>query len=149
MTATNHTLTGAAIGFIIGKPELAIPLAIVSHYVLDAIPHFGASDPDKNIKSKIFRDYLIAEAFICAAIVAGLALLHPFNWVLAATCAFAAAAPDLLSFKRYYYTSHGKKWRPGLYSKFAHNIQWFEKPIGAVVEVTWAVACIIVLRPFL
>lgn len=39
MFITPHFLTGAAIAVAIDKPELAVPLALASHFVLDAIPH--------------------------------------------------------------------------------------------------------------
>src|SRR5438270_5495542 len=41
MTATNHAITGAAIALAVKKPELAIPLAFISHFALDAIPHYN------------------------------------------------------------------------------------------------------------
>ena len=149
MTATNHALTGAAIGLIIGQPLLAMPLALASHFVCDAIPHFGFANPRKAIKSNTFRNYLIAETFICAAIVAALAWLHPVNWQLAAVCAFIAASPDLLSINRYLSEIRGRQWRPSAYAKFAHGIQWFEKPIGAVVEVAWLIAIIVLVTPLI
>ncbi len=41
MTGFNHAVTGALIAGAVGNPFLAIPLAFASHFVLDAIPHFG------------------------------------------------------------------------------------------------------------
>ena len=32
---------GAVIAFTVKKPLLALPLAVLSHFVLDSIPHFG------------------------------------------------------------------------------------------------------------
>ena len=70
MTATNHALTGAAIGFIVGVPAIAIPLALISHFVLDAIPHFRSGiEGEKFMKANWFQNYLIAEATICGLIV--------------------------------------------------------------------------------
>jgi hypothetical protein len=153
MTATNHALTGTAIGLIVGQPWLALPLALLSHYVCDALPHFGLTEDEskkkKLLNSNLFRNYLIAEAVICGLIVLGLAILRPINWQLAAICAFVAAAPDLLSANRYFSAVRKKPWKPGWYSRFAHNIQWFEKPIGAVVEVAWLTAALVVISPFL
>lgn len=40
MTATNHALTGAVIALAINEPWLAIPLAFLSHFAIDAIPHW-------------------------------------------------------------------------------------------------------------
>lgn len=150
MTATNHALTGAVIGLVVGQPLIAVPAAFISHFVCDALPHFKVDMPIKKLlKSRGFRDYLIAEAFLCASLVALLALFRPQHWLLASICAFAAASPDLLSINQYLKTRNGKAWRPGLYKRFADGIQWFSKPIGAVVEVAWFAAAIILLVPFL
>jgi len=152
MTAINHALTGAAIGLIIGEPLVAVPAALTSHYVCDALPHFGfnlrAPAKRKAISTNGFRNYLLAEAALCLALVVVLALLKPQNWLLAAVCAFLAAAPDLFSVKRYLAIRHGRYWRPNLYSRFASNIQWFERPIGAAVEAAWLIAALVILLPF-
>lgn len=152
MTATNHAMTGAIIGLLVGQPLIAIPAAVASHFVCDAIPHFGFNSrwPERaKLKSKIFQNYLIVEVVACLLIVSCLLFLRPEHWLLASTCAFAAAAPDLLSANRYFTIRHNRSWRPNLYSKFAKNIQWFEQPIGAVVEIAWFIAAIIILIPFL
>jgi hypothetical protein len=41
MTATNHAITGAIIAVVIDKPVIALPLALLSHFAQDALPHFG------------------------------------------------------------------------------------------------------------
>lgn len=40
MTATAHALVSAAIAKTIPNPYLAIPLAIISHFIMDAVPHW-------------------------------------------------------------------------------------------------------------
>jgi hypothetical protein len=40
MTATAHALVSAAIARAVPNPYLAIPLAITSHFIMDAIPHW-------------------------------------------------------------------------------------------------------------
>lgn len=42
MTATAHALIGAAIAAKVINPFLAIPLAIISHFALDLVPHWDA-----------------------------------------------------------------------------------------------------------
>lgn len=152
MTATNHAITGATIGVIVGEPLIAMPAAFLSHFVCDAIPHYRSGDFDKNgdkaMKTMAFRNYLILEAFICFVIVLIFAILQPINWQLAVVCAFLAASPDLFTFNRFRKTRQGKKWKPNLYSRFAAGIQWFEHPIGAVVEVVWFAAAIVFLAPY-
>lgn len=145
MTATNHALTGAVIGLVVASP-VAVVLALLSHYVLDVIPHYGSAEPESaRLKSSLFRNYLFVEAFLCFLIVVSLAVRQPVHWQLAAVCAFAAASPDLLSIKRYLTVRAGKAWKPTGYFRFASGIQWFERPIGAVVEAAWAVFMLVLL----
>lgn len=49
MRAINHTITGATIGALIQNPVIALPIALISHLVLDIIPHSG----DKNINKEV------------------------------------------------------------------------------------------------
>jgi hypothetical protein len=150
VTAINHALTGAAIGLVVGEPLIALPAALASHYICDALPHWTPdTPPDKRLRSSAFRNYLIAEALLCFALVVVLALTRPEHWALAAVCAFVAASPDLLWIPRYIKTLSGKQWKPSAYSKFALNIQWFTKPVGAVVEIVWFIAAIVIILPFI
>ena len=150
MTATNHALTGAAIGLLVGEPLIAIPVAIISHFVCDALPHYDAKIPGTGrIASKTFRNYLIAEAALCLLIVLVLCILQPQNWLLASVCAFAAAAPDFGWINKFVKARRGVVHKPNLFSRFAENIQWFHRPIGGVVELAWAVAAIAIIVPFL
>jgi hypothetical protein len=149
MRAINHALTGALIGLTIGEPLVAVPAALASHYVCDAIPHYGSGLPkQEDIRSLLFKRLLYADAVLCLTLVLLLGINKPPHWELAGVCAFAAVAPDLLSFNRYAKTNAHKKWRPGAYTTFAQAIQWFERPIGAVVEVVWFVAMLTLLAPF-
>ncbi|HVV67319.1 MAG TPA: hypothetical protein VHB72_04635 [Candidatus Saccharimonadales bacterium] len=150
MTATNHALTGAIIGLVIGEPLIAVPAALASHYICDVIPHFKRDmSADKLLKSKWFRNYLVVDASLCLLLVAGLAIFRPEHWFLASVCAFIATSPDMLSIGGYIKTRRGQQWKQGLYTKVAHGIQWFERPIGAVVEIAWFAAALVLLVPFL
>ena len=150
MTAINHALTGTAIGLLIGEPLLAVPAAVASHFVCDALPHFGPSmSTTKLFKSTSFRNYLVIEALLCFSVVLTLAIVQPTHWQLAALCAFLAASPDLLWINPYLKIRHGKHWKLSLYAKFAGGIQWFQRPIGAAVEIAWFIGCLVILTPFM
>lgn len=41
MLETPHVIIAAAIAAKIGRPELALPLALASHFVLDMVPHWN------------------------------------------------------------------------------------------------------------
>lgn len=42
MTATAHALIGASIAVKVANPYLGIPLAILSHFIADLVPHWDA-----------------------------------------------------------------------------------------------------------
>jgi hypothetical protein len=151
MRAINHALTGAAIGLLVAEPVIAVPAAFVSHYVCDAIPHYGRGiAEEKELNSTSFRVSLVVDAGLCALLVLILALRRPQHWVLAAVCAFVAASPDLLSINRYREARRNQPIKRNWYTKLANDeLQWFERPIGAVVEVAWFIAGIIILAPFI
>ena len=41
MFVSNHILSGALIGSYVANPAVAVVLSFMSHFVLDALPHFG------------------------------------------------------------------------------------------------------------
>ncbi len=145
MTATNHALTGAIIGFTVAVP-VAFVVAVLSHFVLDALPHFGTTESvESRIKNTWFEKYLIAEFVICVSIVLFLRVQSPSFWFVPAVCAFLAASPDLVTYRKFSAIRGGRDFTPNIYERFASNIQWFEKPIGAVVEVAWLISAIVLL----
>ena len=96
MRSINHALAGAFIGLEISNPVVAVPVAFVSHYICDVIPHYGGGKPEREeINSNSFQVLLILDVCLCALLVLVLALYHPRHWILAAICAFVAASPDL------------------------------------------------------
>ncbi len=146
MRAINHALTGTVIGLAISEPAIALPVAFLSHYVCDAIPHYGGNGSEQEeINSRSFRILLVVDALLCAALVALLALYRPHRWLQAALCAFLAASPDLFSIPRYRSLRKHKSFRPNLYERLAKNLQWFEHPIGAVVEVVWGIGMVVLI----
>jgi hypothetical protein len=148
--AINHSLTGTVIGLVVQQPAIAIPVALVSHWICDAIPHFGSGISEKHaLESKGFERLLYIDTILCIALVVVLAILKPDHWQLAAFCAFVAASPDFLSFNRWRLMRRGLKSKLTLYGRFAKGIQWFERPIGGVVEIAWAIAAIILIAPFI
>lgn len=138
MVATNHALTGALIGLTVSNPLVAVVAAFFSHFVLDAIPHFGMG---KNfVNTKAFKIMLSVDASLCIALVGALFWLHHSYWLVPAICAFAATSPDLWHIRSFQRSLSGKVYEPGLIARFSAKIQWFERPIGAVIEAVWAVA---------
>ena len=56
MTATSHAIIGTVIAARIGNPALAIPIALASHFLVDALPHW---DTSYHRRSKSRRKFLI------------------------------------------------------------------------------------------
>lgn len=54
MTAATHFVVGAALAFQIDNPGLALPLAFLSHFVIDVIPHHQLRkyNPWQHLKGK-------------------------------------------------------------------------------------------------
>ena len=92
MLITNHVLSGAVIGAVARRPAAAFTLGVASHFVLDAIPHWGDWGDDKSVFMRVaVRDGL-----------AGLAVMGAFTAVAEPSARLAilagmagAALPDL------------------------------------------------------
>lgn len=135
MRAINHALTGAVIGLVSGEPLLALPAAVVSHFVCDMIPHHGGG----SLRSRWFAGALVIDGALCVGLVALLAITQPAHWLLAAVCAFAAAAPDFIWVDKYVAAVRGLPYHAGRFADFSKRIQWSETPAGSIVEVVWFV----------
>jgi len=142
MTATNHMLTGAVVAISIQQPWLVVPLAFISHFVLDSLPHFGINESDASIRNKDLRflyilamDVVLAIAFL---IYVPLVLHHAVAWWVVLVGMLAAWIPDAVWVRHFMHhlrgNVHHKKSR---LSRFHQRIQWFERPPGLIVEVAW------------
>jgi hypothetical protein len=130
MTGFNHVLTGSAIALIVRDPLLAAPLALVSHFILDAIPHFD--HPHYQYGSKYFAGIMVADGVISIGSVVLIMLAVPsLAWVIA-LCAFVAILPDF--FWLYYYLNGRPQW---WFFKFHSRIQWYERTPGLFVEASY------------
>jgi hypothetical protein len=142
MTTLNHAVTGAVIAVAIKAPALAIPLALLSHYVCDAIPHFGIHEHDhvKRNASLLFRAVTITSVagMLLLLVLAPLRGYHDVSWVTVIACMVAAALPDIVWVPMYFRELKSKQEKPlGKFDRFHQVIQWYEKPLGLSVEAIW------------
>lgn len=132
MTATNHGLFGAVIAITLHKyPAAAIVLAPFSHFLLDAIPHFGGL----SIHSKKFFKLLKLDATVAVLSTLWVAYLWPADYWLVVICAFLSASPDLMWI--YYEYINPKLKKVHAVPRFHSWIQWSQTGRGAIVEFVW------------
>ncbi len=153
MTLTNHALTGALIGALTHNPAIALPAALLSHFVCDALPHFGPGKQAKRyLKSALFAHTLLIDVLACIGLAVVLVVVKAPNWPLLVSCAFLATLPDLGWLPGYIRVRNGKQFiarHQPTWLRLAAGIQWFERPIGLVVEAAWCLGALILLRPFI
>ncbi len=93
MLSTPHLLVGAAIVTTIPNPVISLPLAFLSHFALDSIPHWdGSPRPPFGLKttSWIIVDYLLGTSLVIL-LTAGLE-----DQILICLGAFLATLPDFI-----------------------------------------------------
>lgn len=136
MTATNHGLFGAVIAISLQKyPAVAIAVAPFSHFLLDAIPHFGMSQGE--LHSKRFFRILFADATLAVVSTLALAWVWQEIALLLVVCAFMAASPDLMWI--YYEYINPKLRKQHLLPRFHSWIQWSQTGHGIIMEAAWFV----------
>jgi len=137
MTGTNHALTGGVIGLAIGG-SLAIPIAFASHFVLDALPHFGASTGDRVKNRKYFLRANAIDGTLLL-IVFTVAMVQSLPWYVYASM-IAAMSPDFVWVYRYIFDEKFGKLDPkpkNSFSRFHANIQTSETISGIWIELFW------------
>ncbi len=130
------------IGAVVHQPVLAIPLAFGSHFVCDALPHFGFGK--NSLNTRAFSLYLIADCSLAAAMLLLVFAAQPAAWLLMMTCGVAAASPDLMWLPGYLRIkqSQPRFLHKNAIMKFHSKIQWSETIPGATVEAIWFVLVI-------
>ena len=103
MLETPHVIVAAAIAAKVGRPELALPLALASHFILDMVPHWNPHINEEVLKygrvtkkSTLIIAIDSTTALLAGSTIAYLALPnYPLAITILAAC-FLGAAPDLI-----------------------------------------------------
>ena len=91
MLVTNHVLSGALIGAAVRRPLPAAALGVVSHFALDAVPHWGRFGG----RSGMLR-VAVPDGLVGLAVMGTFTALAPPDRRLAVLAGMAGAAfPDL------------------------------------------------------
>ncbi|HEY5549991.1 MAG TPA: hypothetical protein VIK37_02195 [Candidatus Saccharimonadales bacterium] len=138
MTGINHAITGALVAVVIKEPALALPAALLSHFVIDAIPHYDHRDLMPNPRA--YKTVLVLDAILSVGLIVFLALtLNESAWLIIAG-GFLGIAPDLMWLPA---IAQGRV-APRNKGNFLHQvrrfhawIQWSEGPRGLYVEIAW------------
>lgn len=140
MTGLNHAATGVVIALIVKRPELALPLAFISHFVLDSIPH-GTVPLNRR---KILTSYLVIETIAMTSFTVICMLIFRDQWLLIGACAFMAFLPDTLW--PFFFNGQLRD-KPGMrtFYRFHQWIQHSETYRGWLVEVLYFSVIVIFL----
>ena len=113
MVLATHLVTGAVLGQVISNPALALFSGFISHFLLDAIPHWDyhlaslETNPDDKLDTKMAlnRDFIFDLAKISLDLIIGVTVLFLtfkfLNWQINASvilAALGAIIPDFLQF---------------------------------------------------
>lgn len=138
MTGLNHAVTGALVAAAIDKPAIALPAALLSHFVIDAVPHWNYE-----LKPRIGRRQVVmlADLALSLALLMVLALSVDANPWLVILGGLLGILPDTM-WLRFFITGrpsiHGSPKR--LINKIRRLhfwIQWSETSWGLIIEALW------------
>jgi hypothetical protein len=136
-------LAGAVMAAGLQQPFLVVPLAFASHFVLDVLPHFGINEPDVTIRNRhpLFRYIVVIDTILAITLLALLPFLAgSVSWWILGLGMLCAWGPDALWVAHFVRHLRG---RPAQHNRFTHfhqRIQWFERPVGLIVELVWFAA---------
>lgn len=152
MTATGHALVGASIASLVPNPAISLPLAILSHFLGDKLPHWDVmTDKGKSKRQIFFQATLdVLVGFLLVGIIF-IGYWHSPNPVVILLGAFAAQLPDWLELP---YFLFGKNF-PVAYQnykiqKWVHDA-WFDSrlpaPWGVVTQTVIVLLFLLLSTP--
>ncbi len=141
MTGINHALTGALIVSAV-NPVIGLPLAFVSHFALDALPHFGQ---DFGERKSLSKGVWLIDTVLLLLLLTGLIISS--NWLLILG-GFVAFSPDFAWIYRFVVDEKFGSLPPkpaNRLNTLHADIQKFATIKGIFVEIVWLVLFTIML----
>jgi hypothetical protein len=135
MTGFSHASTGVLIALVLPKPLVAVPLALLSHFVLDSLPHWGSDSLHGG--HRLFRRIIIADAILGFGIVFLMMFLLPQHWEIIALCGAAATIPDLMWLPNFLRETKNRQTKPHNLLMRLHIALQFERRWGIATEAVW------------
>lgn len=152
MITTNHALARGLIALAVHQPALAIPLAFLSYFAMDVLPHFGITVQNGNVRARnnkpLFKSDIRADTALVGVsfIVVTIALNGHVAWHDTLACMFAAVLPNLTWVYRFIKElKTGTLGSKSFFSRFHKWIQWGELPWGLIVDMGWFAASLVAL----
>jgi hypothetical protein len=146
MTLTNHYLAGVLIAAVVKTPYIALPCAVASHYVLDALPHYGFKVWEQR-NHTIFNSMLLLDVIVFVFVLLALIGLHIPSWYYVA--GIFGYLPDLAWVYRWLVPEKFGTLPPKPLNKinaFHSNIQKFERLWGIVPEIVIGTTMFVALK---
>lgn len=139
MTGINHALAGTAVASAIRQPLLALPLAFVSHFVCDMMPHFSFEGGrfSRATNNKIFKSVISLDTALLLSLTVLLLIKGRYSLLLGGLAAFS---PDII-----WIYGHLKGLSPSdmakkdAFSRFHKRIQTRERFKYWPLEIVYAV----------
>lgn len=143
MTGTNHYLAGVASAVVFKNPALAIPVAFASHFVLDALPHFGLQFSKD--RAKVLLSISTIDILLLAMSVVFTVHSYPIWYVFAG---LTAVSPDFAWVYRFTIREKFGKLPPPPTNRFNNwhaSLQKLESVWGGFVEIGFLIFLSLVL----
>ena len=131
MLNTVHVTAAAAIVVAIPDPVVSLPLALVSHIVLDTVPHWNWS-PGKTMVGKLAS---INDGLIAIIVILGLSIYLNNSWVVLAA-GLLSMLPDVIQTPYHFWG-----WQPGWLVSFINwerrrqRWPWMKKWMGVSTQI--------------
>lgn len=146
MTATAHALIGGAIAASISNPALGIPLAAISHPVMDMIPHWDFGLGWKK-KSKVILFLQSFGDLLFGVILTFFIFGGKTDTTYLLLCIFMSESWDILQMP--YLLFNWKFFPFSLFYKFGHCTNGKAKmPWGIITQITTVAGIVLVLSGF-
>lgn len=147
MTLTAHAVVGTVIAAKIGNPALAIPIAVLSHAILDMVPHWDAATNRKDkSRRRLFVDSFVDGLTAISVSYSVIALLFPYtNLSYAAIIVFFSLLPDILMAPYLFFKIYFFKWAYD-FGKITNTE--LDKPWGVFTQLAIVLAVIFLGKIF-
>jgi hypothetical protein len=157
MTSTAHTLVGASIASAIPHPVIALPLIILSHFLMDSIPHWDMGTNWRSRSKKETGILAIAET-LTGITIAYMLYQGKVESSFLLLAIVASILPDWLETPWYIFFAHQNKHVPSkhasLLERLSYGIYRFENlfhskaqfPLGVFTQIATVAFFLLILR---